>query len=219
MRPPNTRAKRAENQRILAASNICHICGEPGADAVDHVIPLARGGLDIASNKKPAHHNVEPKCNRVKGDKLPADINRRVVLICGPPGAGKTTYAHTLGLPVYDLDDDKWSGNDGLFRANIALLKQDAKARAAVIRTGATLSARQKAATMCGATEVIVIDTPLDVCVKRIRERGRVEPPIGYQISGARKWHQTYEPGAVRTSVVSLGLRRSASLSRPPHGL
>ena len=45
-RPNNTRQTRERNKRILAASDVCHICGEPGADAVDHVIPLARGGTD-----------------------------------------------------------------------------------------------------------------------------------------------------------------------------
>ena len=42
----NTRRIRERNKRILTASDLCHICGEPGADAVDHVIPLARGGTD-----------------------------------------------------------------------------------------------------------------------------------------------------------------------------
>lgn len=66
---------RAENARILAASNICHICGEPGADAVDHVTPLALGGADAGWNKRPAHHNTPNsqgiRCNRVKAAKLP----------------------------------------------------------------------------------------------------------------------------------------------------
>ena len=35
----NTRRIRERNQRILTPSDLCHICGEPGADAVDHVIP------------------------------------------------------------------------------------------------------------------------------------------------------------------------------------
>lgn len=78
----NTRAKRAENRRILRASDVCHLCGHAGADAVDHVIPLARGGADDVTNKRPAHHDTacptcSVKCNRVKGDKLVAPIVRR----------------------------------------------------------------------------------------------------------------------------------------------
>ena len=71
----NTRQIRERNRRILAASNICHICGEPGADAIDHVIPLARGGTDDPTNLKPAHHNTPNShgtlCNRTKAARLP----------------------------------------------------------------------------------------------------------------------------------------------------
>lgn len=77
MRRSNTVAAQARRRRILAASDICHICGDPGADAVDHVIPLAAGGTDTADNMKPAHHNVEPKCNRIKGAKVVPPIIRR----------------------------------------------------------------------------------------------------------------------------------------------
>ena len=72
----NTRRIRERNKRILTASDLCHICGEPGADAVDHVVPLTRGGADEAWNLRPAHHNRPNsrgiKCNRAKGHKLPA---------------------------------------------------------------------------------------------------------------------------------------------------
>lgn len=212
-RRSNTRQARAENKRILAASDICHICGKPGADAVDHVIPLARGGADDASNKKPAHHDVPPYCNRRKSDKLPSEVDRKVILICGPPGAGKTTYAHTLGLEVYDLDDEQWAYSEALFRAGLVRVREDPKARAAVIRTAPTLASRQRAASMCGATDVVVLDTDLSTCLTRIRKRGRTDPPLRYQINGAKKWWETYEPGPIELSFSSLRLKRSGSLS------
>lgn len=74
-RPTNTRQTRKRNQEILAASDLCHVCGETGADAVDHVVPLAKGGTDEPSNLKPAHHDRPNsrgiRCNREKGDRIP----------------------------------------------------------------------------------------------------------------------------------------------------
>jgi 5-methylcytosine-specific restriction endonuclease McrA len=77
-----TGRKRAErNARILAASDICHICGEPGADGVDHVIALNRGGTEDPSNLRPAHHHNRnskgQRCNMIKGDRDYAPIIRR----------------------------------------------------------------------------------------------------------------------------------------------
>ena len=75
-------ARQRRNARILAASDVCHICGHPGADAVDHVIPLARGGSDTdPANLKPAHHDVAcpdcgERCNRAKGMRLIAPVMR-----------------------------------------------------------------------------------------------------------------------------------------------
>lgn len=69
------------NRRILAASDICHICGEPGADGVDHVIPIAKGGTEDPSNLRPAHHKQPnsrgQRCNMIKGKKDYAPIVRR----------------------------------------------------------------------------------------------------------------------------------------------
>ncbi len=73
----STRHGRAQNQRILRDSDVCHLCGQPGADGVDHVVPIARGGADHVSNKKPAHHDVPPYCNRRKGARLNAPIVKR----------------------------------------------------------------------------------------------------------------------------------------------
>jgi hypothetical protein len=85
----NTRAQQAENKRILAASDVCWLCGHPGSDAVDHKTALATATtpeeyrrLDQAWNKAPSHHfapcpECGIKCNRVKADKVMAPIVRR----------------------------------------------------------------------------------------------------------------------------------------------
>lgn len=43
------------HRSILAESDICYLCGKPGADMVDDVIPLSEGGQPTRANKKPAH--------------------------------------------------------------------------------------------------------------------------------------------------------------------
>jgi len=67
-------------------------------------------------------------------------VPREVVLICGPPGAGKSTYARSTGLKVYDRDDPQWT-SERQFRQALERLRRDPSAQAAVIRSGATRSA------------------------------------------------------------------------------
>lgn len=81
------RKRQDRNRRILAASDVCHICGHPGSDAVDHVVPLnpragGQVGTEDPSNLRPAHHDVDcatcgRRCNREKSNKDWAPIIRR----------------------------------------------------------------------------------------------------------------------------------------------
>ncbi len=41
----------------------CHVCGEPGADAVDHIL---RGDDHALDNLAPIHQDVPPYCHRAK---------------------------------------------------------------------------------------------------------------------------------------------------------
>lgn len=55
----------AHRRRIILSryDSVCHICGEPGADSVDH---LESGDDHSLENLRPAHQNVPPYCHRSK---------------------------------------------------------------------------------------------------------------------------------------------------------
>ena len=63
---------RALRLSILVESDICWLCGERGADTVDHVVPVSkRPDLEYApENLRPAHGKRTPTCigNYARGD-------------------------------------------------------------------------------------------------------------------------------------------------------
>lgn len=57
-------------QRLVALTlatfgTTCHLCGRPGANSADHLIPRSRGGLDVLENLRPSHRS----CNYARGNK------------------------------------------------------------------------------------------------------------------------------------------------------
>ena len=73
----NGRPWRRIRAQVLAASNVCWLCGEPGADSVDHVIPLRilkqTGQMQLAedpANLRPAHK----VCNSRRQDTPPTPL-------------------------------------------------------------------------------------------------------------------------------------------------
>ncbi|MFC6712444.1 HNH endonuclease [Branchiibius cervicis] len=61
------RRYRAERAAVLAVSDVCWLCGERGADTVDHVVPYSHGGTDNRANLRPAHRS----CNSARGNRAP----------------------------------------------------------------------------------------------------------------------------------------------------
>lgn len=78
-----------QHKAILAESDICHLCGHRGADAVDHIVPKSRGGSEHRSNKAPAHHKrpcptCGLRCNMVKGNRLIPPLKLRSESVVWP---------------------------------------------------------------------------------------------------------------------------------------
>lgn len=116
---------------------------------------------------------------------MPLPPGRLVVILCGPPGAGKTTAAQASGLTVYDRDDPQWP-NEPAFRTAISTLAHQTNARAVVIRSGATSTARAKAATLTAATHIYLLTATQAELQHRITARHRGDTRTAS--AGLRDW-------------------------------
>lgn len=55
--------QRLKARIIRRDGGICHLCGKPGADTADHLVPHSHGGSDAPANLAAAHVD----CNRRRG--------------------------------------------------------------------------------------------------------------------------------------------------------
>ena len=117
-------------------------------------------------------------------------MGRLVVILCGPPGAGKTTTAHVSGLAVYDRDDHHWT-SEGDFTTALATLATNPEARAVVIRSGASSSARKKAADLTAATHVYLLTEDPQELGHRVAKRNRHDKVRG--LAGIRTWFTDHD--------------------------
>ncbi|MGO2362548.1 MAG: hypothetical protein ACTH6N_15655 [Brachybacterium tyrofermentans] len=115
---------------------------------------------------------------------------RRVVLLCGPPGAGKTTAARASGFEVFDRDDAAWT-TESQFQAALEELGQRHHVEAVVIRAGATSSARRRWADLVRATHVFLVLEPPEVAAARVRARGRDD--MVRTLAGIKRWWSAFD--------------------------
>lgn len=60
-------------RKVLDACDVCWLCGHRGADSVDHVIPISKGGAHLdPANLRPAHVS----CNSKRGNRAPGTVLR-----------------------------------------------------------------------------------------------------------------------------------------------
>lgn len=124
-----------------------------------------------------------------------------VRLIVGPPGAGKSHYVKEHAKEsdlVIDLDQIREHFPEVATAKNVrksmeSALKDSKSTRDAwVIRTAADPRKRKAIADRCGASEVVVIETPADLAKERVAERDKDNPELVKELSDSidHWWNQ-----------------------------
>ena len=119
---------------------------------------------------------------------------RMVVLVAGPPGAGKSTRARELarqhGLDVLDLDDDGWT--QASWDAALLVVRCEPAARAVVIRSCSTAAAYAIACRAIDPTVVELLDVDELECRRRIVGDARIDAQRAKRLAGVRSWWSAY---------------------------
>lgn len=115
---------------------------------------------------------------------------RLVVVIAGPTGAGKTTWAQRAGLDVLDWESAGRSAER--FLAMCAVVRYDRRARVAVERQAPLAVERETYAYATDASRIYVLAPPLEVTLERIALRGR--RAMWHELGAAHRWYGAYQP-------------------------
>lgn len=202
----------------------------PKGFQVDHRIPLFKGGEDADSNLQVLCSGANGCHDRKTAIEKGADLavsffpewlepaTCDLTIVCGPPGSGKSTYvrerarqydtvidldlivANLSGQPIYQ------AGKEWLLKAaylrNRQLIELSRTDRPAwFIVSGRGKDERAWWSGKLQPKNMVVLDLPLDECIKRIRaDDRRTDSAKLIHIERARRWWQA-ETGSIRSNA------------------
>lgn len=210
----------------LRAHPLCVACELAGrvtpATDVDHIVPKRWGGRDAEDNFQSLCHachtrktDRETRRGRWQGGRM-----AQVILVGGPPGAGKTHYVHEhmragdvvvdvdalvaalSGRPWYEFTPQQFRLALDVREFLLLRLRQPADVYTAwVITSAASPTERGSIAEQCGATRTIMLLEPADVCVERIRHDVRRSASVAHWEAIVKQWWHDYAAAPGETDV------------------
>jgi deoxyadenosine/deoxycytidine kinase len=115
------------------------------------------------------------------------------ILIYGPPGAGKSTYARSLG---YERLEAEQFHRDADFKKTVARLAREDEFDLAVVRCCFSLAELEEWKLLALPIEIVCMDTDLKVCKSRIIHRRRID--WKGEVAAAERWHAAWASNALK---------------------
>ncbi|HCZ47719.1 MAG TPA: hypothetical protein DCZ11_01800, partial [Gammaproteobacteria bacterium] len=221
----------AQHRQVRAAvfkrdGDRCVLCGSRQDLELDHIDPA---GPDSVENGRTLCGDCHATRTARQGHAARGGGKRRAPcqLVCGPPGAGKSSYVRArmrrgelvvdfdelyqalTGLPVYDKPAAVMRYVQAARRALIACLASDhARPRSWVIATAAAGDERRRLAQQLDAA-VVVLAVPEGECVARIAADPRRAAKAEQWRPLVRRWWDTFTPGPAEEQVLRVGGSKS----------
>ena len=205
---------------VLAEEPLCRACRWAASREVDHIVRVQDGGSEDRRNLQGlcrTDHSKKTR-NEMSGNELyrPTLGKARcpVIVVCGPPGSGKTTWAlHESDWSdhVVDLDEIKrqlsglethYAGPEWVEPAlrhrnqilsNLAAPLVDRCSTVYLIVSAPKSSERRWWRETLGAKEVVLLEVDSAECERRIRaDTSRLESLKQESIDAAQRWWELY---------------------------